>query len=57
VRDRPGTDQSIPVLLTLSPDTFVDIVGGPLQQDGFTWWKVRSANIEGWCAGEFLQPR
>ncbi|NTW04163.1 MAG: SH3 domain-containing protein [Oscillochloris sp.] len=57
LRESPGTDPNIPVLLILEPNTLVEVVDGPLQADGFTWWKVRAANSEGWCAGEYLEAR
>jgi hypothetical protein len=57
LRDRPGTDPTIPILLGLQPGTRVDVVGGPAQADGHTWWKVRIANIEGWCSGQYLEAQ
>jgi hypothetical protein len=56
LRERPGVDPTIPILLALDPGTEVLVVEGPTQTDGFSWWKVRVANIEGWCAGDYLQP-
>jgi hypothetical protein len=33
------------------------ILDGPVVNDGFTWWKVRSNdNREGWCADQWLEP-
>ncbi len=55
VRDRPGTNQTIPIIFVLQPGTRVDVVEGPVQADGLTWWKVRAVNQDGWCAGEFLE--
>jgi len=57
LRDRPGAAQDNAVLLVLEPNTLVEVVDGPRQADGFTWWKVRVANSEGWCAGEYLEAR
>jgi hypothetical protein len=57
LRERPGTDPTIPILLSLQPGTDVLVVDGPTPADGLDWWKVRVANIEGWCAGEYLAPR
>ncbi|MBX0329359.1 SH3 domain-containing protein [Oscillochloris sp. ZM17-4] len=57
LRERPGIDPTIPILLGLQPGTDALVVGGPVEADGMTWWKVQSANIEGWCAGEYLEPR
>lgn len=57
LRAEPGTSATIPVLLYLNAGTAVLIVDGPVQWDGYTWWKVRAANKEGWCAGAFLDVR
>lgn len=57
VRDRPGTDPTIPILLVLQPGTQAEVIDGPVEADGHLWWKVRAANSEGWCAGEFLEPQ
>jgi hypothetical protein len=54
VRAEPGTAPTIPILFSLTAGTAVDIIEGPVTADGLTWWKVRAANQEGWCAGEFL---
>lgn len=55
LRERPGVDPTIPILLALQPGTDVAVVEGPVQADGLEWWKVRVANIEGWCAGQYLE--
>lgn len=57
LRAQPGLGADIPVLLVLAPGTQVEIIGGPVERDGWVWWQVRSAGIEGWCAGDFLQPQ
>lgn len=57
VRAQPGTAPTIPILFSLGPNTSVEIVEGPVTADGLTWWKVRAASQEGWCAGEFLEVR
>lgn len=54
VRVEPGTNAAVRV--ALAPGTEVEIIAGPVERDGLTWWQVRSAGIEGWCAGELLQP-
>lgn len=54
VRVEPGINAAIQV--ALGPGTEVEIIAGPVERDGLTWWQVRSAGIEGWCAGELLQP-
>lgn len=45
------------ITLVLAPGTQVEIIGGPVEAEGRVWWQVRSAGIEGWCAGDFLQPQ
>ncbi|NTV65726.1 MAG: SH3 domain-containing protein [Oscillochloris sp.] len=57
LRERPGLDPNIPVLMILNPGTEVLVVEGPTSADGLSWWKVRVANLEGWCAGDYLVPR
>jgi Bacterial SH3 domain len=57
VRAQPGTAPTIPILFSLAPNSLVDVIEGPVTADGLTWWKVRAANQEGWCAGEFLEAR
>jgi hypothetical protein len=57
VRARPGTAGDNPVIFTLAPGTALEVVGGPVEQDGFTWWQVRGPVGEGWCAGQFLEVR
>lgn len=57
LRTQPGTAASIPVQIYLLAGTQVEVVGGPLEADGYTWWQVRAANQTGWCAGAFLEVR
>ncbi|HEX9370304.1 MAG TPA: SH3 domain-containing protein [Roseiflexaceae bacterium] len=42
-------------LVALPNGARVTVVGGPIQADGFTWWKVEVGGQSGWCAGEFLR--
>jgi hypothetical protein len=57
LRERPGTDPTIPILLSLQLGTHVEVVDGPIQADGLSWWKVRAANQDGWCAGQYLEAQ
>jgi hypothetical protein len=57
VRAQPGSAATIPILFSLAPGSSVDIIEGPVTADNLIWWKVRAANQEGWCAGEFLEIR
>lgn len=45
------------VALVLQPGTEVLVVDGPVVADGISWWQVRALNIEGWCAGEYLEAQ
>jgi hypothetical protein len=57
VRARAGTAPDNPVLFSLAPGTAVEVVAGPVDADGFTWWQVRGPTAEGWCAGQYLEVR
>lgn len=54
LREQPGTAVDVPVQVYLKAGTQVLVVDGPVDADGYTWWLVRAANQQGWCAGEFL---
>lgn len=57
LRASPSSNPDVPVQIYLSGDTAVRVLEGPIEADGYTWWQVRAANQEGWCAGEFLEVR
>lgn len=57
LRIRPSNDVDVPVQIYLDAGTAVEVIGGPVYTDGYTWWQVRAANQQGWCAGEFLEVR
>lgn len=57
VRERAGTGPDSPVVFSLAPGTAVEILAGPVEVDGFTWWQVRGPVGDGWCAGQFLEVR
>jgi hypothetical protein len=52
-REQPGADTRI--VARFPPESWLEIVDGPQQADGRTWWKVRGSQGEGWCAAEFLR--
>ncbi len=54
VRIEPSV--SADIVVVLAPATQVELINGPVERDGLQWWQIRSAGIEGWCAGQFLQP-
>ncbi|WP_248908549.1 N-acetylmuramoyl-L-alanine amidase [Halocatena marina] len=53
-RHRPGTESEI--LATMSPGTVGEIMNGPTDEDGYTWWGVHwlDDDIWGWSAGQYL---
>jgi hypothetical protein len=57
LREQPGIAAGNIVRVYLDPGTAVMVIGGPSEADGYQWWLVRAANIDGWCAGEFLEIR
>ncbi|MBK9713366.1 MAG: SH3 domain-containing protein [Kouleothrix sp.] len=52
VRDIPSREGAI--LIKFAEGSSVQIIEGPKQADGRTWWKVKGASGEGWCAADFL---
>ncbi len=54
LRLQPGIAEEIPIQFILNPGTSVEIIGGPVEADGYSWWQVRSGGAEGWCAGQYL---
>ena len=57
VRAKPGTATDNLVVFGLGPGTAVEVLRGPVEADGYTWWQVRSPLGEGWCAGQYLEAR
>jgi hypothetical protein len=57
LREWPDTTGRSTIRLYLKSGTAVQVVEGPVSLDGSDWWKVRVANQEGWCRGEFLKAR
>lgn len=59
LRDLPTTDGAR--LGTLRSGTNGHVIDGPVEANGYTWWKIDSYDgtnptASGWCAGEFLIP-
>ncbi len=52
VRAEPSTGAKIIAKVTTGSKLI--IVDGPRVADGRSWWRVRSGDIEGWCASTFL---
>lgn len=55
VRLGPSTNNAR-VLIAPEGDN-VEIIGGPTEGSGFTWWQIRLEDgTEGWAAADFLEP-
>ncbi len=56
VRNVPSLIDS-KVLFRAAQGTVFDIIGGPQEADGFTWWKVYDSQlqVEGWAVAIYLQ--
>jgi hypothetical protein len=53
-RAEPGTATDI--VVRFPEGTRLLISDGPISKDGITWWKVRGAQGEAWCADQWLTP-
>ena len=56
VRNLPGLIDST-ILFRAPEGTAFEVIGGPRQADGFTWWKIRDVDfrVEGWAVANYLQ--
>lgn len=55
---RDGAGTGFKVIGTLREGSVVEVVGGPREADGYTWWQVRTdAGTVGWAAGDWLQKQ
>jgi uncharacterized protein YraI len=54
LRAEPGT--SAQIVATVPDGTRMTVTGGPVQKDGYTWWKVSGSGGTGWAAGNWLGP-
>ena len=56
IRNLPGLIDSI-ILFRAPEGTSFEVIGGPEQAGGFTWWKIRDSDfqVEGWAAANYLQ--
>lgn len=54
LRTAPSTGGNSSVISALPAGTSLQIVEGPTQAEGFTWWRVRVNDQEGWVVGDFL---
>ncbi|HEU4509284.1 MAG TPA: Ig-like domain-containing protein [Pyrinomonadaceae bacterium] len=45
------------IIATVPEGHRLQIVGGPVRADGYSWWNIRDNNFEGWSAiGDWLTP-
>ncbi|GAB4574984.1 MAG: hypothetical protein Kow0077_24250 [Anaerolineae bacterium] len=58
---REGAGTTFPVRLIAAEGSRFEVIGGPEESGGFTWWQIRSVDdptIEGWAVADFLRvPR
>lgn len=51
---RPGPSTSGSAIACVPDGTTATVTGGPQEAEGYTWWKIQTANGEGWAAGTYL---
>ena len=55
LREKPSTKSARVKLI--KDGVKLTIIAGPKENDGFTWWKVRTPKgIEGWAVADYLKP-
>jgi len=54
-RKQPGVDQ--PLVATVDADATAEVVNGPTDADGYTWWGLRwlDADVWGWSVETYLE--
>jgi hypothetical protein len=58
LRMRSGAGTGHPVVKMLAEDKVVEIIGGPQEATGFTWWQIRDdVGTSGWAADDFLRKQ
>jgi hypothetical protein len=53
-RDAPGMSGN--VVTMFEPGAIVRVLEGPVDADGYTWWKVEGGDQVGWSASNFMTP-
>jgi hypothetical protein len=56
LRLRTAPDLQSEIVGRLGNGARVQVIDGPRQADGETWWRIRHAGGTGWAAGTFMQP-
>jgi hypothetical protein len=55
---RSGAGTGYPKIKTLPDGAVLEIIGGPKEGDGFTWYQVRDqTGTTGWAAANFMKPQ
>jgi hypothetical protein len=53
-RDVPGLSGTI--VTNFEPGVLLQVLDGPVDADGYTWWKVSNGVDTGWSAADFMAP-
>lgn len=57
LRTEPNTGANSAVIASLAAGTSLQVLEGPTEAEGRTWWRVRADSLEGWCVGDFLSAQ
>jgi N-acetylmuramoyl-L-alanine amidase len=52
---RTGPGLGADVVRVMANGELLQVQGGPVEANGFTWYRIRNYSGEGWAAGEFLR--
>jgi hypothetical protein len=53
-RAAPGIES--PIRTQFDNGAVLEVMGGPVDADNYTWWRVEGAQGDGWSVGAFLRP-
>lgn len=57
VNMREGSGVTFAIVETIADETRLEIIGGPTEADGYTWWQARLEDgREGWVVQDFVVP-
>lgn len=54
IRSAAGTDNEI--MACLEDGVTMNVIGGPEEADGLTWWQLDAEGASGWGAADYLAP-
>jgi hypothetical protein len=57
LRGRATPSREAIILARFDEGAVVEVIDGPVEAEGLTWWRVRGSAGEGWCAADFLAPQ